>query len=302
MRRLIPAAFAVALLVSGCGSSTAGLDSVKVTGGKTPTVTVGKNFKATKTTTKILKKGSGHKVVDGDAVTLDYVAVNGRTGKTFDSSFKSGSPLTTTIKSGSVLAGFVKGIVGKTVGSRVLIAIPPKDGFGAANTQLGLKATDTMVFLMDIVKADSVPEAASGKSQKLPDTLPKLVLDKAKHPSKFTKTSTTEATHKKMSASVAIEGSGPVVKAGQSITIQYVGEVYPDGKIFDESWSSAARTFQIGNGQLIKCWDDSLVGQKVGSRLVLVCPSDVAYGKAGRAPDIKGGDTLIFAVDLLAAF
>ena len=47
--------------------------------------------------------------------------------------------------------------------------------------------------------------------------------------------------------------------------------------------------------------DRRAVGQKVGSRVVLVCPADVAYGKEGSPPDIKGGDTLIFSIDLLDA-
>ena len=298
---MITAAFAVALLVAGCGSATAGLDKVTVKGDKSPTVSVEKNFKATETSTKVLKKGTGDKVAEGDAVTLDYVAINGRTGKSFESSFKTGTPLVTTLKNGAVLPGFIKGLVGQMVGSRVLVAIAPKDGFGAANKQLGLKADDTMVFLFDIVKAGKVPEAAKGKTQSLPSSLPKLTFDAKKHPEKFVKTSKSAATATKMSTSIAIQGTGPVIKAGQSLTIQYVGQIYPAGKVFDESWSKEAATFQIGAGKLIKCWDDSLVGQKVGSRVILVCPPDVAYGKAGQAPDIRGGDTLIFAVDLLAA-
>lgn len=302
MRRLIPVAIAAVLLLSACGDDAGGLAGVEVKGDKSPTVKVGKDFKATKTTTHVLKKGTGNEIAEGDAVTLDYVAVNGRTGKSFDSSYKSGTPLTTTIKTGAVLPGFVKGLKGQKVGSRVLIAIPPKDGFGAANEQLGLKATDTMVFLMDIVKSERVPEVAQGKAQELPDTLPKLKLDGDKHPSGFEETDTTAPKATKMTSDVAIQGTGKKVKAGQSLTIQYVGQVYPAGKVFDESWSKAAATFQIGSGSLIKCWDESLVGEKIGSRVILVCPADVAYGDKGSPPAIKGGDTLIFAVDLLSAF
>lgn len=298
---MIPAALAVALLVAGCGSSAAGLDKVTVKGDKSPTVSVEKDFKATETTEKVVKKGTGAKVAEGDAVTFDYVAVNGRTGKTFESTFQIGTPVTTAINTGATPAAFVKGLIGQTVGSRVLVAIAPKDGLGA-NEQLGLTASDTLVFLFDIVKAAKVPEAAEGKAQALPSSLPKLTFDAEKHPVKFVKTTKSAAAATKMSTSVAIQGTGPVIKAGQSLTIQYFGQIYPAGKVFDESWSKQAATFQIGAGQLIKCWDDSLVGQKVGSRVVLVCPSDVGYGEEGQPPDIKGGDTLIFAVDLLAAF
>ena len=79
------------------------------------------------------------------------MAVNGRTGKQFDNSFTSKSPLTLTLDEHSALPGFLKGLTGQKVGSRVLVAIPPKDGFGQARTELGIKADDTMVFLFDIV-------------------------------------------------------------------------------------------------------------------------------------------------------
>ncbi len=84
--------------------------------------------------------------------------------------------------------------------------------------------------------------------------------------------------------------------------MHYLGQIYPSGKIFDSSWArSAPSTFALAEGQLIKCWTDQLVGKKVGSRVVLVCPADVAYGKEGSGEDIKGGDTLIFSIDLLDA-
>ena len=303
MRRIIPAAIAVALLVAGCGNSVPGLDDVKVSGGKTPTLDVDKGFKATKTDTKVLKKGTGHAIVEGDAVTLDYVAVNGRTGKAFDSSFKADGPMVATIKTGSILPGFVKSLKGQKVGSRILAAIPPKDGFGSANEQLDIKKNDTMVFLFDIVKAEKVPEIATGKAQKLPDTLPKLKLNDKKQPSKFAKTDKTAPKKGlKMSTTVAIQGEGAVIKSGQTVSMQYVGQVYPSGVIFDESWSSQAMVKPIGAGGLIKCWDEQIPGQKVGSRLILVCPADVAYGDAKDKAPIKPGDTLIFAVDLLSAF
>ena len=98
-----------------------------------------------------------------------------------------------------------------------------------------------------------------------------------------------------------IQGDGPDVKLGQTLSVHYVGQVYPAGKVFDSSWARGPASFQLTEGQLIKCWTDLLVGQKVGSRVVLVCPADTAYGKDGSGEDIKGGDTLIFSIDLLDA-
>lgn len=307
MRRIIPAALAVALLVAGCGNSEAGLDGVKVKGDKSPSLSVDKGFKTTKTTTKVLTKGKGEKVVEGDVVTVDYVAVNGRTGKTFDNSYKAGKPMSTPLKTGSILPGFIKSLSGKKVGSRLLVAIPPKDGFGQGQQQLDIKATDTLVFLFDIVKSSKIPAMAAGKAQKAPDTLPKLVLNGDKQPTEFEKTSNTAAKNKvKKGATVVIQGDGPVIKAGQTLSMHYVGQIYPTGKVFDKSWGGEPMVRPIGTNQLIKCWDELIPGQKVGSRLILTCPSNVAYGDKkddpNRSPDIKAGDTLIFAVDLLAAF
>jgi len=292
---------AAALILTGCGGGGSGLDKVDIGKGKIPTVKTGENLSVTKTVARTIKDGDGDKIKAGDAVTLNYIAVNGRTGKEFDNTFKGGTPMTATIKTGSVLEGFVKGLTGAKIGSRLLVAVPPKDGFGGANEQLKLKADDTMVFLFDIVS--KVPEMAKGDAKSLPDTLPKLSLDGGEQPSKFEKTATTAKVPKDLKVYTAIEGKGKKVESGQSITIQYVGQVYPDGKVFDESWSRGPATFQIGVGGLIKCWDEGLVGQTVGSRVILECPPAVGYGKDGN-PDagIKGDDTLLFSVDLLAAF
>lgn len=303
MRRLLVLLFASALVLTACGDDSGGndLDGVKVSGGKTPAIKSVKDLSVTKTQTRTIKDGDGDKIKSGDAVSLNYIAVNGRTGKEFDNTFKGGSPMTATIKKGAVLNGFVKGLTGKKIGSRLLVAVPPKDGFEGANKQLGIKADDTMIFLFDVVS--KVPAKASGTIKKAPASVPKLVLDEEKQPAKFEKTSATAKAPKSMKVHTVIEGDGKEVTSGQTLTIQYIGQIYPDGKVFDESWSRGPATFQIGVGGLIECWDKGLIGQKVGSRVILECPADVAYKKAGNPQaGIKGTDTLLFSVDLLSAF
>ncbi|MEV7396367.1 FKBP-type peptidyl-prolyl cis-trans isomerase [Aeromicrobium sp. NPDC092404] len=304
MRRILLATVAAtSLVLAGCGGSDSGgaaLGDVKVSSAKSPKVTVDKGFKVSKTTTKVLKKGGGEALADGDAVKVNYVAVNGRTGKQFDSSFTTGKPLTLTLDKTAVLPGFVKGLSGKNIGSRVLVAIPPKDGFGEANAQLDLKKGDTMVFLFDVVSKAATE--ASGTAKKLPADVPTLKLDADKKPSTFVKTKKTPGKITKASAHVLIEGKGPEIKMDQTLNVHYLGQIYPAGKVFDSSWSRGApTTFPLSEGQLIKCWTDLLPGQRVGSRVVLECPADVAYGDKGQGEDIKKGDTLIFAIDLLDA-
>lgn len=297
MRRLLVATVAAtSLVLAGCGSddATGGLDEVTVSKAAVPKVKVDKGFEATKTKARVVNPGSGLELATGDSVKVNYVAINGRTGKEFDNSFSSDKPLTLTLDTKTILAGFVKGLTGQKVGSRVLVAIAPKDGFLRAEPDLGIKKNDTMVFLFDVIA--KVPTAAAGKSEDLPKSLPKLVLDSKSQPSKFQKTSSTALKQTKASAHVVIEGKGPAVTAEQTVTVQYLGQVYPAGKIFDTSWPTGAYTKPLA--ELIKCWQTELVGKKIGSRVVLVCPAKTAY--AGTESELKD-DTLIFSIDLLDA-
>ena len=88
------------------------------------------------------------------------------------------------------------------------------------------------------------------------------------------------------------------------MVVQYTGVIWRTGKVFDSSWSrSEPFAFNVGAGQVIKGWDDGLVGQKVGSRVMLVIPPADGYGTAGASEaGIKGTDTLVFVIDILGAY
>jgi peptidylprolyl isomerase len=104
----------------------------------------------------------------------------------------------------------------------------------------------------------------------------------------------------KLVVKTLIQGTGPAVKAGQNITVNYIGVTYKDGQKFDASWDRGQpASFPIGVGQVIPGWDQGLVGVKVGSRVQLDIPANLAYGDnpGNGAP----GGPLRFVVDLLAA-
>ena len=94
-----------------------------------------------------------------------------------------------------------------------------------------------------------------------------------------------------------------MVQKGQTIFVRYLGEVYDGKKPFDENFSGdTPATFPIGVGQVIKGWDKTLVGQHVGSRVLLEIPPKDGYGKKGKPEaGIKGTDTLYFVVDIVGA-
>jgi peptidylprolyl isomerase len=97
------------------------------------------------------------------------------------------------------------------------------------------------------------------------------------------------------------EGEGPEAKAGQNVTVHYVGVAFSTGEEFDASWNrNSPFTFPLGAGRVIKGWDLGVQGMKVGGRRQLTIPAHLAYGNQSPTPLIKPGETLIFVVDLLA--
>jgi peptidylprolyl isomerase len=97
------------------------------------------------------------------------------------------------------------------------------------------------------------------------------------------------------------EGSGPEAKAGDTVTVQYVGVNYKTGKEFDSSWSrSEPFPFELGAGGVIPGWEQGIEGMKVGGRRELIIPPELGYGAAGSPPVIPPNETLIFVVDLEA--
>jgi peptidylprolyl isomerase len=98
-----------------------------------------------------------------------------------------------------------------------------------------------------------------------------------------------------------VPGTGAEAKDGDSVTVNYVGALYSNGKVFDASWERHEPfTFTLGEGQVIKGWDQGVAGMRVGGRRELIIPAELAYGKPGRPPTIPPSSPLIFIVDLLS--
>jgi peptidylprolyl isomerase len=99
-----------------------------------------------------------------------------------------------------------------------------------------------------------------------------------------------------------IPGTGAEAKAGESVTVNYVGALYSNGKVFNASWETKEPfTFTLGEGQVIPGWDKGVAGMRVGGRRELIIPAELAYGKRGSPPKIPPNSPLIFIVDLLSA-
>ena len=172
----------------------------------------------------------------------------------------------------------------------------------ACNSSIGVGPTDTVIFVVDMVK--SFDNSAACRYPQPPTTgasLPTVTAGAAGKGPTITIPNT--AAPKTLQVKTLIKGTGPVVKKGQYLVVQYTGVNYRTKKVFDSSWSrSEPFATVIGEGQVIPGWDTGLVGQTVGSRVLLVIPPKEGYGSAGSSSaGIKGTDTLVFAVDIISA-
>ncbi len=314
MRRTAAAAvLPLLLVVAGCGSSSdptpapknATIKDITVTGdvGSKPKVEFKPpvSFDTTESTVVTKGPGKGDAITPDSQVTLDFVGINASDGSEIGSTYDEGAqPQIFTVN--QVVKAFSKGLEGDHAGDRVLIASSPADAFGPAGNGADVGKNTSIIFVVDVLKVATPLSEAQGKSVDAPATVPSIVLDKDGHPRSFKATAQTPKTVDKLGVYDVIQGDGPPVEAGQTLTVQYIGQIYPDGKVFDSSWQRDQPTqFPIGSGGVIKGWDEGLVGQKVGSRVILVIPSKLGYGKQGQGSDIPANSDLIFAIDILAA-
>jgi FKBP-type peptidyl-prolyl cis-trans isomerase len=320
MRRRRVAALATTTLlavavIAGCGSSSSKSSasasssadtyaSVTATGafGKAPTVKIPDVQGTGALYTKTLIQGTGAKLTTSQALLGNFVLYDwsGKTHKLLGSTYTGGTP---TLFAGPLLPGLTTALEGQQVGSRVLAVIPPADAFGAAgNSTIGVGANDTVVFVVDMLKSYANTAGVPGtQTSDGGGALPTVKVGAAGKGPTITIPST--AAPKTLQVKTLVKGAGPVVKKGQYIVVQYTGMIWRTKKVFDSSWSrSEPFATVIGEGQVIPGWDTGLVGQTVGSRVLLVIPPADGYQAAGQpSAGIKGTDTLVFAVDIIDA-
>lgn len=291
---------------TGGGTAATGeLAGVTVTGAADaePKLAIDDPFSVEETTTQVLTEGDGPPIREGNQVTVAYVLANGASGKVLDSSYDRGEPLVFQMQPDGILPGLYSGLLGQPAGSRLAVAVPPEAGFGPqGNPQFGVQPNETLVFVLDVEDVTDVAEMAEGERRAAPDDLPALEVDDEGVPQGFKAEGDEPGNVKELVAAPVIVGDGPKVQPGDTLTVQYLGQLYPDGAIFDQSWTGGQPFgFQVGTGAVIPGWDQGLTGQRVGSRVILAIPSDLAYGPQGQPPDIPADADLIFSVDILAA-
>jgi FKBP-type peptidyl-prolyl cis-trans isomerase len=318
MRRLlaITVLFMLAgLTLAGCGSSkpaassspTASTNpkansSVTVAGkfGTTPQVSIPKLDANNKLFVRTEISGTGTTVTKADAMAANFVLYfwDGSSSALKANTFT----LNPTMIGGTMLPGLQTALVGKKIGSRVLAVVPPADAYGTAgDAQLGISATTTLVFVIDLIKAYPLTSGATGTTvsdgggslptvSAHPGSTPKLTFPSATPPSGLV-------------VKTLIRGTGPKVAKGQYVITQYVGYIWRTKQVFDSSWTDGSPfgfLMDANPEQVIPGWDAGLAGQTVGSRVMLIVPPKDGYGSSGQSQaGIKGTDTLVYVVDII---
>ncbi|HYN29180.1 MAG TPA: FKBP-type peptidyl-prolyl cis-trans isomerase [Dermatophilaceae bacterium] len=311
---LLALALAAPVALAACGSqessgssSSAVLDGVTVTGtdpAKAPEVTVSPTpLTVTETTSEVLTEGKGPELTKTDIVKVNAAIVNAKDGKVVNSTWGS-SPVGLDLGSADLFPSLKTTLPGTPVGSRVLVASPPKDAFGTSgNSDLGVGAQDSVLFVVDVIGATAPLPEAKGTAVAPKAGLPTVTMNPGK-PATITIPPGAKAPPT-LVVQPLVTGTGPEVKSGQTVRVAYTGALWRNGQVFDSSANNPDQPyfeFAIGGGQVIAGWEKGLVGQKVGSRVLLVVPPAEGYGSAGQGETIKGDDTLVFVVDILAAY
>lgn len=259
--------------------------------GAAPTLTFDQPFSITAPVARVDVEGDGEEITASDLVVIDYVVVSGDDGSVLGSTWESGSPEALALGDAQLVSVLKDAIVGQKIGSRVLFAVP-----GAEATESS-EAYPAQLLAVEI--SEKVPTRAQGEAVAPAEGLPTVTLAESGEPSVEIPAGT-DATSE-LTVQTLIQGTGPAVESGQMVTFQYSGWL-TDGTQFDSSWVNGAPfQTQLGVGAVIDGWDQGLVGQTVGSQVLLVIPAELAYGEAGSGETIPPNSTLVFVVDILYA-
>lgn len=257
--------------------------------GSKPTVDFPTPVVTKKTERSILIAGDGEELHDGDVAVFQYTLLNGSTDAVLSQSDYSGLGTIVTLGD-SATSSVTIGLQCTTVGSRVALATT-----AAGAGQTGSGSTDSFVFVIDILDAfpgkargvAQIPQAGMPSVVTAPNGAPGITVPKEDPPSS-------------LAINVLQAGNGTKLEAGDHVVVKYTAVLWSDSSVFDSTWSggqakivalTASDTVTEG---LVK----GLVGQKIGSQVLVVVPPTQGYGDAG-SNNVPSGSTLVYVVDLL---
>jgi FKBP-type peptidyl-prolyl cis-trans isomerase len=255
--------------------------------GSEPVVSFDFPIEATTLERTVLIDGDGETVASGDSITVDFVMYNATSGEEVSNTgFVEGSAPPLTVSETSILAGLAHTLQCSTVGSRVVGVIPPAEMWGeTGSAELGIAGTDSVVMVADVVSMQQ-PLKPAVWTEQVPEVdfsaeVPVVTL--------------AEGIPAELQLAVLKEGDGAVVKTGQTVTVDYQGTSWDTGEVFDQSYGKEPASFPTD--AVIEGFRAALVGQKIGSTVIVSIPAEYGYGTDAAAHEL-GGQTLVFLVEI----
>lgn len=286
-----PTASATASAITSCPDPGKSSDAIRATGSfggaKAPTVKFEAGLSAKTPQATKLVTGKGASLDEGDYAQVSYTVYEASDAKKLGTvGFDEGNPQVLSVGG----SGFGALLACSKVGDRVAAV--------GQSSALGFNTGGEIVVVADVVA--QTPTKANGTPQDQDPGLP-TVKDKASGEPEITIPGGVKAPTK-TTVEVLKQGDGASIADGDTALVQYKGVVYSTGKEFDSSWSKGApTTFTVSESALIKGFVTGLVGQKVGSQVLIVATPEDAYGaNPQEGSGIPKNATLVFVVDILA--
>jgi peptidylprolyl isomerase len=272
------------------------VDSVDVSGApeERPKVTFASPLTADEIQSKEIFEGNGNVYSGRNFIEFEFAVYNGATGELVQETAFDGSNPASGYYGPDSVTNFCTALVGSKEGSRVVTIFPAMDAHnGQGVPELGIGPNDAFVFVFQLTRVYlAKAEGTSGSAQAgmptvvtTPEGVPGVTIPKTKAPTE-------------LKVAQLIKGSGEQVKAGDLVTMHYSGFVWADGSKFDSSWDRGKPAQFAVPGELIKGFVEAVVGQTVGSQVLMVIPPRLGYRSVATG-SIPADSTLIFVVDIL---
>jgi peptidylprolyl isomerase len=220
-------------------------------------------------------EGTGASPEPGDTVVVEYSGWL-EDGTLFDSSYKRPDSFSFPIGKRKVIKGWDEGVATMKIGGKRQLRVPSDLGYGARGAPPTIPPAATLIFdveLKDLQKPERPPELAEDAF---------------------------ETTESGLKIAVLGEGDGTQAASGDVVAVHYTGWL-PDGSVFDTSKRRGKPLeFPVGNGMVIKGWDEGVLTMKVGDQKLLHIPAALGYGESGFPPVIPPNSDLIFKVELVS--
>lgn len=285
---LLAAVLVGVLLLGGCSSALGEVapsapptqPPVQVAGGPggRPTLEYSAPLDVVRPGARTVWSGSGDPVEQGEPVLLHLYAEDGRDRSVIQSTWRQ-APAWMTMSEDALGPNLYETLRGQRAGARLLV-LDEDDGVPVV---LVVDVLPTQAFGAPVEPVEGLPTVRAGD-----DGAPRVSVPAGQTPPSD------------LEVAPLVRGTGPQVRIGQVLTVRFTAVRWSNGKVFDTTWPHGAppQTVTIGVGQLIEGWDQGLLEQTVGSRVLLVVPPHLGYG--GTSSNLAE-ETLVYVVDILDA-